>query len=90
MENTPQTPEEKLEKKESLKTEVFDQVVTLLLGGLGLVAALAWNEAILSLFKQLFPQGGGLGYKFLYAAVVTVIIVVISVRLRKIKERTSQ
>jgi ABC-type sugar transport system permease subunit len=77
-------------KQENLKVQVFDQVVTLLLGGLGLVAALAWNEAILGLFKELFPQGGGLGYKFLYAIVVTVIIVIISVRLRKIKERADR
>ncbi|MBI2984207.1 MAG: hypothetical protein HYY50_01105 [Candidatus Kerfeldbacteria bacterium] len=58
-------------------------MVTLLLGGLSLVAALAWNEAILGLFRELFPQGGGLVYKFGYAIVVTVLIVLISTRLRR-------
>ena len=81
MDQLPQPPP----KKESVPREVIDQTLTLLLGGLSLVAALAWNEAILSLFKQIFPQGGGLFYKFLYAVIVTVIVVIISMRLRRLK-----
>ncbi len=74
-------------EKESLRLAVLDQTLTLLLGGLSLVAALAWNDAILSLFKRLFPETGGLIAKFIYALTVTAIIAAVSMHLRKIKER---
>ncbi len=74
-----QTPEQRA----TVQREVRNQMVTLLISGLGLVAALAWNEAVLGLFRELFPQGGGLVYKFGYAVVVTAIVVSISIQLRK-------
>ena len=80
----PQTPEQ---KKESIRQEVWQQTVTLLLNGLSLVAALAWNDAIISLFKQIFPETGGLIAKFIYAAVVTILIVTMTMRLRKFKSQ---
>lgn len=47
--------------------------------GFGLVAALAWNEAIQDLFKRIevFSRNS-LVAKFIYAAVVTVIIVAVT------------
>lgn len=75
------------EERASIQREVRGQIVTLLLSGLGLVAALAWNEAVLGLFRQLFPQGGGLVYKFGYAVVVTIIIVIASIQLRKFADK---
>lgn len=81
MEQPPSTPEQQA----SLRREVLNQTVTLLLGGLSLVAALAWNDAILSLFNEIFPKAGGLIAKFIYAAIVTAIIVVVSIRLRRLK-----
>jgi hypothetical protein len=42
---------------------------------LGLVAALAWNEAIQTLFQQfLGSAGGALAAKIFYAALVTIIV----------------
>ena len=78
------------QKPEKLRLVVIDQLLTLLIGGFSLVAALAWNDAIQSLFKELFPQGGSLVYKFGYAVLVTVIIVLISVRLRHLKEQATK
>lgn len=61
---------------------VVDRVVTLVSGGLGLVAALAWNDAIRALFDRLFGGNrGGILAQFLYAALVTVIVVFVSLRL---------
>lgn len=80
-------PPDQGDKKDNLRLVVLDQTLTLLLGGLSLVAALAWNDAILSLFKRLFPETGGLIAKFVYALVVTAIIAAVSMRLRRIKER---
>ncbi len=61
---------------------VFDKAVTFLLAGFGFVAALAWNEAIQSLFTEIFgPSRGSLIAKFGYAVVITVIVTIISLRL---------
>ncbi len=73
---------ERSQKK--LPKAVFGEMPTLLLGGLGLVAALAWNDAIQSLFQRLFdPQGTALSAKFIYAVLITAIITVLSLRLSR-------
>jgi len=63
-------------------------VITLILGGFGLVTALAWNEAIRSFFDTFFPKGGGgLIGKFIYAIIITVVVVIVSLQLKKISEK---
>ncbi|XOB41466.1 MAG: DUF5654 family protein [Candidatus Nealsonbacteria bacterium] len=69
------------------KREFKEKTITLILGGFGLVAALAWNEAIKSLFETFFEKSNELIGKFLYAIIVTIIIVIVSMRLRKIAEK---
>lgn len=71
----------------STEKEVREKMITLILGGFGLVAALAWNDAIQALFNQLFPKSNGLAGKFVYAVLVTVIVVIISLRLKKLSEQ---
>ncbi len=75
----------KKEIKETQK-ELKERATTLILAGFGLVAALAWNDAIRALFDTLFPQGAGLIGKFLYAILVTIVVVIISLQLKKISE----
>jgi hypothetical protein len=67
-------------KQESseLKKEVRERTVGYIVAAMGLVAGLAWNEAIRSLIDHFFPQSNGLWAKFLYAALVTIVVVVIS------------
>jgi Family of unknown function (DUF5654) len=48
------------------------------------VAALAWNDAIKAIFDAIFPQAGNLAAKIVYAAVVTVIVVIVTLRLGKL------
>ena len=60
--------------------------VTLILGGFGLVAALAWNEAIKTLFETLFKASDQLIGKFIYALIVTFLVVLVSMRLKNIAE----
>ena len=67
-----------------VKREFKEKTVTLILGGFGLVAALAWNEAIKSLFETFFKKSNAILGKFLYAIIVTVIVVIVSMRLKKI------
>lgn len=72
------------EELEKVKKETKEKIITLILAGFGLAAALAWNEAIQSLFNFLFPKTNGLIGKFVYAAVITVIVVIITFQLNKI------
>lgn len=69
------------------KREFKEKTITLILGGFGLVAALAWNEAVKSLFETFFEKSNELIGKFLYAIIVTIIIVIVSMRLKKIAEK---
>jgi len=86
-------PEEKEEKltKEEEKLHVYfvEKVVTLMTGAMGLVAALAWNDAIRKLFERVFgTQGSGdVTAMFIYAAIVTTAVVVVTYRLTRIVEK---
>ena len=65
-----------------LRLEILQKVADLMTAGLGLVAALAWNEAIKAFFSQFFPQpGGNVIALTLYALLITIIIVLITVQL---------
>ena len=66
---------------------VKEKMITLILAGFGLVAALAWNDAIQTLFNSLLPKGSGLIGKFVYAVIVTFIVVIISLQLKRISEK---
>ena len=67
------------EETAKLNQEVRKQVSGYILAGLGVVAGLAWNEAIKALIDYVYPlSGSGLRVKFLYAVVLTVVIVVVS------------
>ena len=70
-----------------IKKTARDKVTTLILGGFGLVAALAWNDAIQALFNAYFPKGAGLAGKFAYALGVTFILVLIASQLASESEK---
>ncbi|MEK7631799.1 MAG: DUF5654 family protein [Patescibacteria group bacterium] len=72
---------------EKLKRKATTQIVTLLTGALGLIAALAWNEAVKALFEQIFGAANGLAAKFAYAVIVTVIVVWITMRLTRLQDQ---
>ena len=71
---------------EEVKREFKEKTITLILGGFGLVAALAWNEAIKTLFETIFPKKNELIGKFIYAIIITVIVVIISLQLKKLSK----
>ena len=70
-----------------MTSEVLDKIVQLLTAAFGLVAALAWNEAVQGLFRALFPEAGDLLAKFVYAVVVTAVVVFVTIRLGRLSER---
>jgi hypothetical protein len=63
-------------------------MISLSSAAFGVIAALAWNSAIQDLIKQYLPAGKGIGSEFLYAAIITVIAIVVMVNLGKLAERT--
>lgn len=68
--------------KEYLKT-----MLQLATTAFGLVAALAWNEAITTLFREIFGEKSNLISLFAYAIAVTVIVVTMTAKLGKLAER---
>ncbi len=65
---------------------VLERTTELLTAALSLVAALAWNDAIQSLFKQIFGEAGSLYAKFGYAVFITALIVFISMRVTRLTQ----
>ena len=78
---------EKLKKeKEGLEKEVRSRVSQYIGAGFGLVAGLAWNDAIKALIDRFFPQdsSGSLTAKFVYAILMTLVVALISYYLAKL------
>lgn len=67
-----------------LTGEIAAQLLLLATSALGLVAALAWNDAVQAVFKEYFPAGGGITAKFAYAIILTIVIVSVTINLTKI------
>ena len=63
-------------------------MVTLSTSGFGLVAALAWNEAIQALVREYIDKyvsvGSGIISRFIYAIIITALAVLITYQLTKI------
>ena len=72
-----------IEEKKDLHIELLEQMQTLMSAGFALVAALAWNTAIQDLFAHIFPNQSSLIAKFVYAILVTMIMIIVTRRLSK-------
>ena len=63
-------------------------MVTLSTAGFGLVAALAWNDAIQAFVQEYIDQyisvGSGIISRFIYAIIITAIAVLVTYQLTKI------
>ena len=62
-----------------LKTEVLDKISALVTAAFGLVAALAWNDAIKAIFKEIFGTEDAIGPMLIYAILVTIIAVILTI-----------
>jgi len=73
-------------KERDIKIEFINKITTVVAAGFGLVIALAWNDAIQSLFK-LFPlESTELWAKFVYAFIVTITIVIFVFYFNRVSE----
>jgi uncharacterized membrane protein len=74
-----------------LTGEILDNFSQLITTALGLVAALAWNDAIQTLFQQyLGTAGGALAAKIFYAVLVTVIVIFATIVVSRAAERAKK
>lgn len=75
------------QEKKEIKIQVKKQLLTYMIASLGLVAGLAWNEAIKGLIEYIFPLSQNtIQAKFLYAIFMTVLIVIISYYLARLMQ----
>jgi hypothetical protein len=77
-------------RKESgvLRREVQAKTLSYIMAAFGLVAGLAWNEAIKGLIEVYFPlKAGGILAKFVYAIIITTIVVIAGYYLVKLGKK---
>ena len=79
---------ERIKKEQALlRKEVAHKTIGYIVTAFGIVAGLAWNEAIKSLIDAFFPKpGNGIFIKFFYAIVITLLVVVVTVYLLKLTQ----
>ena len=63
---------------------VIKTIITLVTTAFGLVAGLAWNDAIQKLIESVMGAGDALTGLFIYAVVVTIIAVVVTILLARV------
>ncbi len=76
------------EEKKRLHIEAVRQMLTLATSGFGLVAALAWNELVKAVvenyIKVYLPEGSQIISLLLYAVIVTLLAVTVTLQLSKL------
>lgn len=72
-----------------MNKEVIERINILMTSAFGLVAALAWNDAIKALFVSIFGTAGTIIAMFLYAIVVTIIVVWVTMRMSTFSEKAT-
>ena len=84
--NTQEEKKENAEEKErELEQAIREKTFSYIVAAFGLVAGLAWNEAIKAFIEFVFPKAGNsLMAKFVYALVLTIVVVYVSVYLGKL------
>ena len=70
-----------------MKSEFIEKLSLLSTGAFGLVAALAWNDAIQAIFKSIFGDRSSIAAMLSYAIVVTIAAVLITLWISKAAEK---
>ena len=74
-----------------MTAEVLDKFAELITVALGLVAALAWNTAIQSLFTMIFGKAGSaLIGQFIYAIIITLVVIFATIAVGRASERAKR
>jgi len=73
----------------AIHKEVIEKIGALITAAFGLVAALAWNGAILAIFKEVFGDPNSLGAMIVYAVLVTIIAVIATIWIGRIASKAA-
>ena len=81
----------KSQKEKSFHRELMEQFITLSTSGFGLVAALAWNEAVqqfvVDYIQPFYPDGASTISKLIYALIITLFAVLITYQLTRLASK---
>lgn len=87
----PKSTQTKQQEQKKLHIEVVRQMIALATSGFGLVSALAWNsliqEFVSDYLEKWFPKESGIFSLLIYAVVVTLLAVVITLQLSRLLRR---
>lgn len=72
---------------EKLSSQIIEKITTLIITAFGLVAALAWNTAIQTTFQKFYGTSGSLIGVYIYAIVVTVLAVILTIWISRLKPK---
>jgi len=86
MNNIQKQEEINKETEEKISIIIWKRMFELLIAAFSLVAALAWNDAVQTLFTEIFGPSKTLLAKFLYAGFITIVIVWLSLRLNRMSK----
>ncbi|MBT3297702.1 hypothetical protein HN385_02165 [archaeon] len=70
-----------------MKTEVVEKLAALITAAFGLVAALAWNDAIKAVFNVLFGENSTIIAMMIYAIIVTILAVIATIWIGRVSEK---
>ena len=73
-----------------MEAEVIEKLAALITAAFGLVAALAWNDAIKAIFAAVFGATQTIVAMLVYAVVVTIIAVYATIKIGKIAEEAKK
>jgi acyl-CoA reductase-like NAD-dependent aldehyde dehydrogenase len=62
-----------------MRAEIIEKIAALITAAFGLIAALAWNEAIQAIFVAVFGEASSIAAMITYAVIVTVIAVLVTI-----------
>lgn len=89
--NTSESGEHNNVSKIGLASEVSERTLGFILGAFGLVAGLAWNDAVKALIEHLFPvPQDTLPAKFVYAIIISLLVVMVSIYLSRLIQKNEK
>jgi ABC-type multidrug transport system fused ATPase/permease subunit len=70
-----------------MKSEILPKMSVLITTAFGLIAALAWNQAIQAIILQLLPKQSGILGLLIYAIIITIIAVIATVGIARVTSK---
>jgi hypothetical protein len=73
-----------------MKSEIIEKITVLLIGAFGFVAALAWNDTVKAIFTAIYGTASTITGMIIYAVIVTIVAVIVTLKLGQIAEKAKK